>query len=240
MLLAMMNKTFEAGFEKAKTEALTSYAKCILRLEESIYLIDGDNESLIYFQGPNGKVVNPIFQDTIPKTRNSLSDDQEAEINAYWKKKKEWNQLIDDLENTLVKGLKDIKEIILDVKVPNKSTIKAEIALKEELEVLSQTEIRVKDFLKSAKDTRGQDPEKALKRLVGSVKRELTTFEDDMKREWHCEGEEVSPLEHKIWVRAHKSIAHKSAKSANVDELLSEFKKTVTGKMATMFEQRKD
>ncbi|KAH9069303.1 hypothetical protein Ae201684P_004989 [Aphanomyces euteiches] len=99
VLLAMMNKTVDSGFDKAKTEALASYAKCILRLEESMNNKEHENIAMINFKDANGKpVLNPIFDENVPKSSIEIPDEQEAGIDAYQKKKKVWLDLMTKLQ----------------------------------------------------------------------------------------------------------------------------------------------
>ncbi|EQC31230.1 hypothetical protein SDRG_11153 [Saprolegnia diclina VS20] len=56
VLLAMMNQTVTSGLEKARTQALISYARCILRLEITMNLSEKDVEHFTHVVDNDGKM----------------------------------------------------------------------------------------------------------------------------------------------------------------------------------------
>ncbi|KAG9404669.1 hypothetical protein AC1031_004874 [Aphanomyces cochlioides] len=218
MLLAMMNKTFETGVEEAKTEALASYAKCIIRLEESMNKDKHGIIDLIHFKDVNGQLVlNPIFNETVPKPQLQIPDEQEAAINAYQKTKTEWIELIDDLNSISVDELQKLEGGLLHTQ--HFVTFDVTAVLHGEFDLIKQTRAHFDEYVEMAKKTRGQDPANALKKLDGLVKKEVIKFEDDMKREWHSKKKS---FEHKQCV-----LVHQMAFKANLDDLLSTFKSNI-------------
>ncbi|KAF0707648.1 hypothetical protein As57867_006548, partial [Aphanomyces stellatus] len=115
----MMNKTVDVGMEKAKIEALASYAYCILRLEESMTARmisrSHDTSQITYLShGKDDQKPNPIFREHVPKTQLQLSDDQEASFAAYAKKMPEFVKHINGIEVSITVELDQFKEALDD------------------------------------------------------------------------------------------------------------------------------
>ncbi|OQR94950.1 hypothetical protein ACHHYP_00794 [Achlya hypogyna] len=67
LLLAMMNKTVDRNWDKLQTRALASYARCILRLETMLGQTEAARAKLSYISTKSGPVLNPIFDEIVPK-----------------------------------------------------------------------------------------------------------------------------------------------------------------------------
>ncbi|ETW04194.1 hypothetical protein H310_04539 [Aphanomyces invadans] len=184
VLLAMMNKTVDSGFEKAKTEALASYAQCILRLEESMNLNKDETIELIHFKSGDGELVlNPIFHEHLAKSDIQIPDEQEAGIEAYQKTKIAWLDTMNSLKSStfasfesLRKGLNHVQHFVT-FDVP--ATLEVEFAL------IQKVQTQLDEYIEYAKKTRGQDVDNSLKKLDALVKKTLSTFEDNMLRVWN-------------------------------------------------------
>ncbi|CAK4687955.1 hypothetical protein LEN26_007441 [Aphanomyces euteiches] len=183
VLLAMMNKTVDSGFEKAKTEALASYAKCILRLEESMNNKEHENIAMINFKDANGKpVLNPIFDENVPKSSIEIPDEQEAGIDAYQKKKKVWLDLMTKLQTIVGEEFTTFDNELLHVQ--HFVTFGEERIFPRERNVVKQTRDLIIALIEHSKNSRGQDSERSLMKLGESLKRELKRFDEKIKREW--------------------------------------------------------
>ncbi|CAK4621678.1 unnamed protein product [Aphanomyces euteiches] len=82
LLIALMNTTLGQGLERAKTEALASYAQCILRMEMSLR-----NESTMKL----GAALNPAFRETRNKAEFAKTDEDEEIIRSLEESSKEWH-----------------------------------------------------------------------------------------------------------------------------------------------------
>ncbi|KAH9168880.1 hypothetical protein AeNC1_017836 [Aphanomyces euteiches] len=179
----MMNKTVDSGFEKAKTEALASYAKCILRLEESMNNKEHENIAMINFKDANGKpVLNPIFDENVPKSSIEIPDEQEAGIDAYQKKKKVWLDLMTKLQTIVGEEFTTFDNELLHVQ--HFVTFGEERIFPRERNVVKQTRDLIIALIEHSKNSRGQDSERSLMKLGESLKRELKRFDEKIKREW--------------------------------------------------------
>ncbi|KAG9404667.1 hypothetical protein AC1031_004872 [Aphanomyces cochlioides] len=231
MLLAMMNKTFEVGFEKAKTEALASYAKCILRLEESMNHTKDDTVALIHLKDANGDLVlNPIFDEIVPKPLLQISDELEASIDAYQKKKTEWMELIDELHSAALEELQGIENGLLHTQ----HFVKFDVtdALKVELSMIRRIRERLVEYVAVAKKTRGQDPENALKKLDGLVKKDFTKFEDYMKRVWYSKKKSIQQKQ--------CVLLHQMTRRHKFDQLMSTLKKNIIARYEAILNREKE
>ncbi|OQS03944.1 hypothetical protein THRCLA_03771 [Thraustotheca clavata] len=83
LLMASMNKTVDGGLERARTEALASYANAILRLEISNYS-EEENIKLMYLvDDEKVQVLNPIFTQPIHKAKLNITPEQEEMIQKH-------------------------------------------------------------------------------------------------------------------------------------------------------------
>ncbi|OQR91536.1 ankyrin repeat protein [Achlya hypogyna] len=108
VLIAMMNNTLDEGLEKAKLEALASYANCILRLElslapqernEMIYVIkpkflthhpslladEADPERTPLVARGHRGILNPAFRQVVLKSDYKAGFEQPADAHAEWR-----------------------------------------------------------------------------------------------------------------------------------------------------------
>ncbi|KAF0685181.1 Aste57867_22883 [Aphanomyces stellatus] len=185
VLLAMMNKTVDGGFERAKTEALASYAQCIYRLEESMNINEGETKKLIYFVVPNDSTagrLNPIFEERILKSDVILSDDQEVSIEEYLETKRAWSSLLDILKGAAIQHLDALTEGLKHVQ--HFTTLDVGRAFSKEIQLINTTRKQVKKFIQKALRHRGQDPSTALSNLQTVLNREFTKLETNIRRTW--------------------------------------------------------
>ncbi|KAH9110624.1 hypothetical protein LEN26_013687 [Aphanomyces euteiches] len=218
VLLAMMNKTVDSGFEKAKTESLASYAKCILRLEESMNNDKDDNIALIHFKDANGQLVsNPIFDENVPKSSIQIPDEQEAGIDAYQKKKMAWLDLMNEFQTIADEELKTVEDGLLHLQ--HFVMFDVAQAFHGELSMIKHTRDQVAVHIEDSKKTRGQDSDNAFKKLDGLVKKELSKFEDNIKREWNLKKQTD---EHKKC-----TLLHQMTYKVTIDDLLTTLKTNI-------------
>ncbi|KAF0685182.1 Aste57867_22884 [Aphanomyces stellatus] len=218
VLLAMMNKTVDVGIEKAKTEALASYGYCILRLEESMNLNKASTCQLIYFEDPfSRKVLNPIFNELVPKSQLRLPAEQEKSIKAHEDKKTAWVALMDSIQNTVIGAIDTLESSLRHVQ--HFTSLDVHSVFKAEYLLIGQARNRVTEHVDLAKKSRGQDPETVLKSLDARVKKELSTLEDKLKLEWKP----------KLQRDSHKKCAllHQMVQKVDIEEMLKTLKSNV-------------
>ncbi|OQS03828.1 hypothetical protein THRCLA_03879 [Thraustotheca clavata] len=133
LLMASMNKTVDGGLERARTEALSAYAKAILRLEISNYSKE-ENEKLTYFD-KNEKLLNPIFTQSVRKASLNITPEQEKMIQDHLKtthsrlKKVKWlNKQVVKEFGTIKKRLEHLTHFC-DIDIKN--TFKKELEITE-------------------------------------------------------------------------------------------------------------
>ncbi|RHZ20478.1 hypothetical protein DYB37_000454 [Aphanomyces astaci] len=230
VLLAMMNKTVDNGFERAKTEALASYAQCILRLEESMNLSKAETVELIHFKTEGGDLVlNPIFNERVAKSSIKVPDGQEAHIDAYQKQKMAWVDLMDALKasttselDSLRSGLHHVQHFVMfDVAT----------ALAPEFALLDKVQDQVNELIDLAKKTRGQDADNALKKLDALVKKTLSTFEDNMQRAWNAKDQTVDHTK--------CTLLHQMTYKVTISDLLKSTKTTIQATFEHEIDQAK-
>ncbi|KAG9413452.1 hypothetical protein AC1031_012670 [Aphanomyces cochlioides] len=81
LLIAMMNTTLGQGLERAKTEAIASYAQCILRMEVSTR-----KHSTMKL----GSVINPAFHETRNKADFAKTEEDDEILRSLEESSKEW------------------------------------------------------------------------------------------------------------------------------------------------------
>ncbi|KAF0715796.1 Aste57867_3165 [Aphanomyces stellatus] len=123
MLMAMMNKTVGDGLERAKTEALVSYARSILRIELAVrYSNQSNSEAVMFiaadatsettadddlegsFKGRSATVVlfpNPAFSESKIKSDFIQTAEDAQVVRACEESVKEWHVSMEALRNAL-------------------------------------------------------------------------------------------------------------------------------------------
>ncbi|RQM28257.1 hypothetical protein B5M09_000570 [Aphanomyces astaci] len=230
VLLAMMNKTVDNGFERAKTEALASYAQCILRLEESMNLSKAETVELIHFKSDDGDLVlNPIFNERVAKSSIQVPDGQEAHINAYQKQKMAWVDLMDALKASTTSELDSLRSGLHHVQ--HFVTFDVATALAPEFALLDKVQEQVNELIDLAKKTRGQDADNALKKLDALVKKTLSTFEDNMQRAWNAKDQAVEHTK--------CTLLHQMTYKVTITDLLKSTKTTIQATFEHEIDQAK-
>ncbi|KAF0713230.1 Aste57867_4446 [Aphanomyces stellatus] len=223
VLLALMNKTVDVGIEKARIEALASYGYCILRLEESVYTTKDSTDRLIYFVDGKGiKVLNPIFNERVPKAQLPLSDDQVESITAYANDRVDWTYLMRDIEVAMKSVFNTFRDKVCHVQ--HFIDTDAAVALEKEFKLIEHTVAKISKHITSAAKSRGQDRPSVLNALIGVIKKEVSTFEDQFSVTWHAKDDQND--EHRKCI-----LVHQMTTSIEMDAILKEFREEIQGQI---------
>ncbi|CAK4676830.1 unnamed protein product [Aphanomyces euteiches] len=101
LLIAMMNTTLGQGLERAKTEAIASYAQCILRMEMSTR-----KHSTMKL----GSTVNPAFHETRNKADFAKTEDDDEILRSLEESSKEWLVGMEFLRRDTINHLTQLKQ----------------------------------------------------------------------------------------------------------------------------------
>ncbi|KDO28564.1 hypothetical protein SPRG_06422 [Saprolegnia parasitica CBS 223.65] len=191
VLLAMMNKTVDGGLEKAKTQALISYAQCILRLETSMNLTADDTHALIYLKTKaststklikQGEWLNPIFTECVPKALLDLGEDQAAELQTEAANRAAWATLVDELDATIDKELNYLRDALLHV--AHFTSLPVRTVFADDLKHLESARSQLTAIVDDARKTRGAYRDKVLSALQSHLKKKLGQLKDKLLRLW--------------------------------------------------------
>ncbi|KDO31141.1 hypothetical protein SPRG_04279 [Saprolegnia parasitica CBS 223.65] len=197
VLLAMMNKTVDGGLEKAKTQALISYAQCILRLETSMNLDEAGTEDLIYLKTKaldatlvnegtplvaQRKWLNPIFTECVPKALLGLGEEQAAELQTEAANRAAWSTLVDELDATIDKELDFLRDSLLHVQHFTSLTVPTIFA--DDLKHIETTRSQLKGIVDDARKSKGEFRDKVLTALQSHLKKKLGQLKDKLLRIW--------------------------------------------------------
>ncbi|EQC28849.1 hypothetical protein SDRG_13361 [Saprolegnia diclina VS20] len=104
MLIAMMNKRVLEGLEKAKIQALASYAKCILRLEMA--MSPSTQAKVMHLADVDGhECLNPLFFTPLARTEVALSPDDLVTIDTLKTHQLSWRRVLESLQSLLLEQL---------------------------------------------------------------------------------------------------------------------------------------
>ncbi|EQC33891.1 hypothetical protein SDRG_08572 [Saprolegnia diclina VS20] len=189
VLLAMMNKTVDGGLEKAKTQALISYAQCILRLETSMNLTADDTHALTYFTTKastsmikQAEWLNPIFTERVPKGLLDLGEDQATELQTEAANRAAWATLVDELDGTIETELRYLRDALLHVAHFTSHPVQTVFA--DDLKHLETARSQLTAIVDDARKTRGAYRDKVLSALQSHLKKKLGQLKDKLLRLW--------------------------------------------------------
>ncbi|OQR81260.1 ankyrin 2,3/unc44 [Achlya hypogyna] len=182
VLLAMMNKTVDGGLEKAKTEALASYASCILRLEEAMGLDAVQTDALIHFDlGKDGQVLNPIFSEVVPKAALVLSAAQADAIRRDNAQKRVWLDVVESVETLLNAELERLEAKLTRVEHFGPPGVVA--GFDSERHLLATARAHITKHIAAARRHRGEDAvgelEKLQVRVLATVQELCTNISEN-------------------------------------------------------------
>ncbi|OQR98867.1 ankyrin repeat-containing protein [Achlya hypogyna] len=101
MLIAMMNRRVMEGLDRAKIEALASYAKCILRLEMT--MSPATQRDVMHLYDAEGQFcLNPIFHAAVTKSAARLSPEDIQTIDTMKTHQLSWRRVLESLQSLLL------------------------------------------------------------------------------------------------------------------------------------------
>ncbi|KDO27639.1 hypothetical protein SPRG_06910 [Saprolegnia parasitica CBS 223.65] len=104
MLIAMMNKRVLEGLEKAKIQALASYANCILRLEMA--MSPSTQTKVMHLADVDGhECLNPLFFTPLARTEVALSPDDLVTLDTLKTHQLSWRRVLESLQSLLLEEL---------------------------------------------------------------------------------------------------------------------------------------
>ncbi|OQR84040.1 ankyrin repeat protein [Achlya hypogyna] len=183
VLLALMNQTVTSGLEKAKSQALASYASCILRLEGAMNLSEDETLELTHLPCPDGhRVLNPIFTERVPKAVLWLSNEQTEALLASAADRRLWNDVMQTLDdaidwevNYLVGALNHTAHF---------TTMDVVAVFADELRIIEMARSHLKVAVNDARNCRGQYKHETLSKLRARVAKELAKLKEKMMATW--------------------------------------------------------
>ncbi|KDO31143.1 hypothetical protein SPRG_04281 [Saprolegnia parasitica CBS 223.65] len=193
-LIAMMNKTVDGGLEKAKTQALISYAQCILRIEEARGLDENETFNLLHLgdatpvneSSPLAKPtatdlwLNPMFSEPISKVELGLSAEQNAALVQSATDRAAWATLLASVDATITEQLDYVHTGLLHV--GHFTSMDVTTALRAELGLLGSTRQQLHAIVDEARRSRGVYRTQVLEKLHAHVKRRLHKLENHVQR----------------------------------------------------------
>ncbi|EQC31223.1 hypothetical protein SDRG_11146 [Saprolegnia diclina VS20] len=195
VLLAMMNKTVDGGLEKAKTQALISYAQCILRLETSMNLDEAGTHDLIYLKTQPDDAgdektplvaprewLNPIFTERVSKSDLRLSELQATALQKVAADREVWTTLMARLDATIGKELDYLRDGFLHVQHFTSLAVTKVLAV--DLKLIETTRSQLQAIVDSARQSRGEFRDKVLRKLERQAGRELAKLQQQLLRLW--------------------------------------------------------
>ncbi|OQR90154.1 hypothetical protein ACHHYP_05774 [Achlya hypogyna] len=183
VLIALMNETVTSGLAKAKTQALASFASCILRLETAMNLSAADTFDLIHLEGPNGDVVlNPIFMERVPKSLLGLSTEQSNVLLTDAADRRQWSKLVHTIEGAIDREIKFLVDSLNNVN--HFSDINAAGEFEEENRIITAAQARLKDVVADARKRRGQYKDKELTKIRARVNTTMTNLKKHLLARW--------------------------------------------------------
>ncbi|KDO31105.1 hypothetical protein SPRG_04244 [Saprolegnia parasitica CBS 223.65] len=195
VLLAMMNQTVDGGLEKAKTEALASYAQCILRLEQAMRLTPNETSDLIHLVDAASKkrVLNPIFLEVVSHAHVALRPDHEESIRADNMRKAVWKRVVAPLEAAIPTYVETLESLLR--RVHHFSTDGSVLTgFTPELRAIDDAKEKLRDLFAKAKKHRGDDMPTQLKALKKSIKSTIRTLRVAVQSRWRPD-EQIEPLD---------------------------------------------
>ncbi|OQR97280.1 hypothetical protein ACHHYP_12264 [Achlya hypogyna] len=194
VLLAMMNKTVDGGLEKAKTRALLSYARCILRLEEAMGLDADGTSSLLHLSlvagtrertplvSANGAVLNPVLGERVAKAQLGLTPAQADALYARTAAREAWQQRVQALGDVVDSEIAFLADGFDHVRHFIDSDVAKVFA--EEFALLETTKAQLQATVDEARWSRGLFQDKVIAATEARVKKELAKLQSQMMRLW--------------------------------------------------------
>ncbi|OQR93320.1 hypothetical protein ACHHYP_02669 [Achlya hypogyna] len=180
VLLAMMNQTVTDGLEKAKTQALVSYAQCILRLEQAMDLSAADTTA--YLHDGKTRVLNPIFFERVPKDQLGLEASQMSSLIARLDERDEWVATVATLEAAIDMELKHLRAGLHQTSHFIAATEPPPFA--KELEIIDLVHGQLKAVMAAARQSNGLFYAAVRPSIVARVTHELAKLKPRISRLW--------------------------------------------------------
>ncbi|EQC25136.1 hypothetical protein SDRG_16979 [Saprolegnia diclina VS20] len=120
VLIAMMSQTVNCRLERARTQALVGYARCVLRLES--YLSASDRSHLMDLWPT---VRNPVFAESVRMRDLPLSDDEAVSVVGNAALRLAWQSALRTLEASLYKPLNDTQRMLEELPIADAKTLSA-------------------------------------------------------------------------------------------------------------------
>ncbi|EQC26839.1 hypothetical protein SDRG_15350 [Saprolegnia diclina VS20] len=188
VLLAMMNQTVDGGLEKAKTEALTSYAQCILRLEQSMRLDADGTQALLHLTDSktHARVLNPIFSEVVSNLDISMRPEHEASIRHDNTRKQQCKTTLASLQATIAEHIGDATKKLR--RVEHFSTDPEILrGFQPELDAIAAAEEALTSLFAKAHKHRGDDAPAKLEALKTGIRNTIRTLSATLGKVWDAE-----------------------------------------------------
>ncbi|EQC27159.1 hypothetical protein SDRG_11148 [Saprolegnia diclina VS20] len=154
VLLAMMNKTVDVGLNRAKSQALSSYAQSILHLEMSQRMNKSERMDLMDFRRPSLKepagLLNPIFTETLPRAEWPVSAEDDAALTEYAASKEAPKRSMEAAKCQVDDALDAFEATF--VRVGHFTPLDVKSVFRTELTLFAATRARTTDLFASATD----------------------------------------------------------------------------------------
>ncbi|OQR90490.1 hypothetical protein ACHHYP_05475 [Achlya hypogyna] len=227
VLLALMNQTVTTGLAKAKTQALASYASCILRLEGAMALSEDETVALMHFHDADGRrVLNPIFTERVPKSTLGLSAELTEALLASAADRQEWAERM----LTLDKAIDEEFTYLIDALNHTGHFIDLDVAVEfaAELEVIATARAQFRDVVDDARKSRGQYKDKVLAKVRARTSKELAKFREHLLATWKPKDDQAAKSNHSKCV-----LLFELAQRSGLDTLLDKVSDGITTAVET-------
>ncbi|KAG9414537.1 hypothetical protein AC1031_007944 [Aphanomyces cochlioides] len=195
VLMAMMNNAVSGGLESAKTEALTKYAQCILRLELALDMDENEVYDSIYFVKPGDDptapqgVLNPLFHGRCSKAEVNMNEEQEKKIQEHIDRKEAWEELMGKLEKQTNFELTKFEDKLLHIK--HFTDMDVDQILAQELTQIRNIRDQLGAIFERSRKAKGQDRDHVLDRLQNSLNKLFNKLQQDVLRVWIANKDEA-------------------------------------------------
>ncbi|KDO31147.1 hypothetical protein SPRG_04285 [Saprolegnia parasitica CBS 223.65] len=221
VLLALMNQTVTSGLEKARTQALISYARCILRLEITMNLGENDVRHLTHDVDSDGKLVlHRIFTERVRKTELGLTTDQVDALLVTTNDCVAWMEQMDDLD----KVVNDQFDFIRDglAHVAHFTKIEVLPVFRDEICVLEEARAKMQEVIDMARRSRGQFRDEVLYKLRERSAKVLRLYTAKLRSVWRRSDDTDDMDSHDQCMLLFQLNQH-----ATLDDLLATMTKTI-------------
>ncbi|KDO17786.1 hypothetical protein SPRG_16806 [Saprolegnia parasitica CBS 223.65] len=218
VLLAMMNQTVDGGLEKAKTEALMSYAQCILRLEQSMHLDADATQELLHLidSKTHARVLNPIFSEVVSNLDISLRPEHEASIRQDNTRKQLYKTTLTTVQAAIAEHIDDVTTKLR--RVEHFSTDPNILrGFQPELEAIAVAEEALTSLFAEADKHRGDDALAKLEALATSIRDVIKTLCTKIDKLW---SDETTTRKMAVNARTECVILFRLVAAATADELV--------------------